>query len=112
MGGYREFYRSVGQGEWVKGTSYRKGPPVDAADELADGRRFKTADEFKKLLASDPDALARSLAEKLLTYATGAAPLRGDAEAVDALVARIKARNYGLRSLVHEVVKSPLFGRK
>jgi hypothetical protein len=112
MGAYRDYYRSVGKGEWVRGKPYKKGPPVDATDELVDGRRFSNVDEFKKLLAADPDALARSLAEKLLTYATGAAPRRGDWAEVDALVARIKAKNYGLRTLVHEIVKSPLFGRK
>jgi hypothetical protein len=112
LGGWRDFYRSVGKGEWVKGTSYRKGPDVDPSYELADGRKFRDIDEYKALLLKDPDALARALAEKLLTYATGAAPSKKGAEEVDAIVASIKGKSYGLRSLVHAVAASRLFGSK
>ena len=53
---------------------YHKGQKVDPADVLPDGAKFENIDEFKQLLLKDKDQLARALAEKLLTYATGARP--------------------------------------
>jgi hypothetical protein len=49
---------------------------------------------------------------QLTTYATGAAPAPGDRPEIDAIVERIRGRDYGLRALVHEVVQSPLFRSK
>ena len=78
IGGWREHYRSIGDGEPVtvngKRMRYKNGPAVDAGDVLPDGRRFRNIDEYKNLLLSDKDQLARALAEKLLTYATGTPP--------------------------------------
>jgi hypothetical protein len=77
LGGWRENYRSLGTGNKidlkVRGlpVEYRQGRSVEAGDFLPDGRQFKDVDEFKKLLLSDPDAIVRCLAEKLLVYATG-----------------------------------------
>jgi mono/diheme cytochrome c family protein len=112
MGGWREFYRSIGKGDAIPGKNYRKGPAVDPGDALLDGRKFRNIDEYKQLLASNPEALARALAEKLLTYATGAAPTRSDGPEIDALVAAAREKRYGLRSLVHEIVQSKVFQTK
>jgi hypothetical protein len=116
MGTWRENYRSVGKGESVvisgKCMSYKKGPAVDPADVLLDGRKFGNIDEFKQLLLANPDGLARALAEKLLTYATGGAPSRSDGPELDALVRSVREKKYGLRSLVHEIVQSRLFQSK
>ena len=70
---------------------------------------FKNIDEYKQLLLKDKDQLARALAEKLLTYATGGAPTTADQPEIEAIVARIRAKNYGFRSLVHEIVQSKMF---
>jgi cytochrome c5/histone H3/H4 len=116
IGGWRDRYRSIGAGEpaIVDGRKMRYlfGPPVEAADVLPDGRSFRNIDEYKQLLLADRDQLARGLAEKLLTYATGAAPTTVDQPEIEAIVARTRDRNYGFRSLVHEVVQSGVFGRK
>jgi len=86
-----------------------EGAPVDASGTLADGRRFESFLEFRRLLVADPERLARALARQLVVYATGADVTAADGAALDALVARAAARDYGVRSLVHEVVASPLF---
>jgi hypothetical protein len=91
---------------------YLNGPAVDAADTLPDGRRFRNIDEYKQLLLEDKDQLARALAEKLLSYATGAAPTSIDEQEVGDIVARIRDHDFGFRSLVHEVVQSSLFQHK
>jgi len=69
---------------------YKKGPDVDTADVLPDGRRFKDIDEFKQLLLKDKDQLARALAERLLAYATGGAPTKADRPEVDAVVRAVR----------------------
>ena len=113
IGGWREYYRSVVNGEPVmlngQRVRYLNGPPVDAADVLPDGRRFQNIDEFKKLLLDDKDQLARALAAKLLSYATGAAPTAAEKTEIENIVAKTRDQNYGLRSLVHEIVQSPIF---
>ena len=116
IGGWREYYRSVGKGEpaVVDGRTmrYKKGPDVDAADVLPDGSKFKNVDEYKQLLLKDKDQLARALAEKLLYYATGAAPAKADRAEIEAMIAKIRAKDYGFRTLVHEIVQSKVFQHK
>ena len=112
IGGWRENYRSVGKGDAISGKRYKKGPPVDASDVLPDGRRFKDIEEFKGLLLRDKDQLARALAEKLLTYATGGAPAAMDRAEIEAVVRAVRPKDYGFRTLVHEVVQSRLFREK
>jgi mono/diheme cytochrome c family protein len=119
IGGWREWYRTSGEGERVDRYAdahanvrvrYRKGKPVDAAGQTAEGRAFSDVREFKKILLEDKDAFARCLAEKLLTVALGRAPGFSDRPAVEAIVAGARRRGYGLRSLIHEIVQSGLFG--
>jgi hypothetical protein len=116
IGGWRDHYRSIGDGEPVtlngKRMRYKNGPAVDAGDVLTDGRSFRNIDEFKNLLLSDPDQLARALAEKLLSYATGTPPTGADKPDIDRIVAQVRDKNYGLRSLLHEIVQSQVFLRK
>lgn len=116
IGGWRDYYRSVGKGEpaVVNGRKmrYLKGPDVDASDVLPDGQKFKNIDEFKRLLLKDKDQLARALAEKLLSYGTGGAPTRADKPEIEAIVAKIRSRDYGFRALVHEIVQSNAFQHK
>ncbi len=113
IGGWREFYRSVGKGDPVVMNSrtmrYRKGPAVDAADVLPDGQRFQNIDEYKQLLLKDKDQLARALAEKLLSYATGGTPAKSDQPEIEAIVQKVSGKNYGLRTLIHEIVQSKVF---
>jgi hypothetical protein len=116
IGGWRDYYRSVGKGDpaVVNGRTmrYKKGPDVDAADVLPDGQKFRNIDEFKQLLLKDKDQLARALAEKLLTYGTGSPPAKTDRAEIDAIVARLRSKNYGFRTLVHEIVQSRAFQHK
>jgi hypothetical protein len=121
VGGWRDNYRSKDPkvNKFIQVVTvntmvhrYRIGLPVDSADVLADGRRFRDIDELKKLLLSDPDSIARGLTEKLAIYATGGTVGESDAEAITAIVQRLRARKYGLRTLVHELVQSELFLNK
>jgi mono/diheme cytochrome c family protein len=118
IGGWREQYRTTGNGDGkaviVDGwrMPYRMGAKVDPSDVMPDGSKFKNIDEFKQLLLKDKDQLARALAEKLLTYATGASPETTDKAEIEAIVKKVREKNYGLRTLVHEIVQSRVFQAK
>jgi hypothetical protein len=116
IGGWRDHYRATGLGENVfidgRRMPYLKGKKVDPADVTADGERFENIDQLKQLLLRDKPRLARALATKLIAYATGRVPRPSDRDAVEAIVARIRVKDYGLRSLIHEIVRSDLFRNK
>jgi hypothetical protein len=116
IGGWRDNYRVTGSGETViidgRRMSYHKGKMVDPSDVMPDGEPFDNVDQFKQLLLRDKPQLARALTAKLITYATGRAPQPSDRDAVEGIVAKIAAKIYGLRSLVHEIVQSELFQHK
>ena len=115
IGGWRDFYRLthwVKSAKSIKGKAYLEGAKVDPSGEMADGRRFQNIDELKQLLLREKDQIARAMAQRLMTYATGGAPEPADRSELDAIAARVREKNYGLRSLVHEVVQSRLFREK
>jgi hypothetical protein len=116
LGGWRDNYRSSGNGQAVvidgRRMPYLKGPKVEAGDVTPDGQRFRDIDEFKQLLLKDKDQLARALTVKLLTYATGGAASTADKPEVEAIVEKVRDKNYGFRTLVHETVQSKTFQNK
>jgi mono/diheme cytochrome c family protein len=116
IGGYREHYRSTGNGKSVvingKSMPYLQGRPVDAGDVMPDGREFANVDEFKELLVADLDTFARALTIRLLTYGTGGLVDASDQRKVSDILEKAKAKQWGFRSLIHEVVQSPLFLEK
>ncbi len=116
IGGWRDHYRSVGNGKPVtlagRRMPYAEGKKIDPADELPDGRKFRDIDELKQLLLADKDQLARALTVQLLTYAIGASPAAGDKVEIESVVKKIRDKNDGLRSLVHEIVQSKAFQTK
>lgn len=118
IGGYRATYRALGKFPkanvklYDKPVQYSHGLPVQAGDEMPSGKRFKDSDEFKKILLEDPGPIVRTVAEKLLVYATGNPVRPADRAAVDAILKRVHDKNDGLRTLVHELVQSELFLNK
>src|SRR3954469_20271011 len=119
IGGFRDRYRSQDKGDTatVKNTrSKRKyvklGLPVDASGELPDGRTFAGVQDFKKLLLEQSDQVLLSLTQKLVVYSTGAGISYADRPAVEAIAVKVKQQGGGLRTLVHEVVQSPIFQTK
>jgi hypothetical protein len=113
IGGWRDNYRVTGNGKEVKVDGrrmpYHEGKKVDPSDVLPDGRKFANIDEFKQLLLKDKDQLARALTEKLAVYATGARASTIDKKEIEAILMKVREKDYGFRTLVHEVVGSKLF---
>ena len=116
IGGWRTHYRTTGNGKPVmldgRRMPYLQGPKVDPADVMPDGQKFRDIDEFKKLLLKDKDQIARALTRRLVTYATGATVQNADQPQIEAIVGNSRKHDYGLRTLVHEIVQSELFRNK
>ena len=120
MGRWRDNYRSLGEGsERIEGVGrsgnefvHYIGRGVDASGTTADGRAFADVIEFKKLLLEDEEAIARNLTEQLLVYATGAPVGFSDRDEVAAILEKSRGFDYGVRTIIHEIVQSPLFLRK
>jgi len=60
----------------------------------------------------DKEAIARNLVEQLVVYSTGAPVGFSDRDEVDAILEKTKESEYGVRSIIHAIVQSPLFLRK
>jgi hypothetical protein len=102
-GRWRETYTRLSGGKRVKG------PMIDASYEMPDGRTFQDVDDFRGLIAAHPRQLAANLAEKLLTFSTGAPVSFADREAVEQIVDAAAKDDFGLRRIVQEVVASGVF---
>jgi hypothetical protein len=119
IGNYREFYRATERSKQypqplfpTNGRGVYRGLDVEQGGVTPEGREFKNIDDYKRLLLEDKDQLARSLAQKLIVYATGADIQFADREVVEQIVAKLRTANYGFRTLVHEVVQSRVFLNK
>ncbi|GEP41789.1 DUF1592 domain-containing protein [Brevifollis gellanilyticus] len=120
IGGYRDFYRvsvrpakpSTVSIPGYSGRAIYRGPDVEMGGVTHDGRTFTSIEDYKRILLENPDQIARNLAERLLTYATGAEPQFADREVIEQVVSTVKTKNYGLRTLVHEIVQSRPFRNK
>ena len=120
MGAWRDRYRGlsdevepvIGFGKNGHPFAFHYALPVDPSGRLPDGRAFANVRDFKQLVLADETAIARNLAKQLTIYGTGA-PIRfSDRAALEQILERTRDRNFGVRSLVHELIQSDLFRNK
>ncbi|MEL7266967.1 MAG: DUF1588 domain-containing protein [Planctomycetota bacterium] len=122
IGGYRQRYRSTGDGERVKDKQlngrniweYKYGPAVDPSGVDVHAGEFADIRDFKKRLMERPNLIAKGFASQLITYATGhGIDVCDEAELNRIVVAIAKSDSpYGIQDLIHEIVQSPLFRRR
>jgi Protein of unknown function (DUF1592)/Protein of unknown function (DUF1588)/Protein of unknown function (DUF1585)/Protein of unknown function (DUF1587)/Protein of unknown function (DUF1595)/Planctomycete cytochrome C len=119
MGGWRHRYRSEAIGELAQGIAksgqkfaFHYGLPVDSSGELPDGQPFRDVRELKQLLLANEKQLARNLAQQLAVYATGASIRFADRGQIERILDCASASDYGVRSLIHQLVQSELFLNK
>ena len=120
MGRWRDNYRSLGEGsKRIEGVGrsgnefvHYIGKQVDASGVTSKGEDFGDIVAFKKLLLQDEEAIARNLTEQLLVYATGAPVGFADRDDVSAILEKSRASEFGVRTLIHKIIQSPLFLRK
>ncbi len=119
LGGYRERYRSAlgvnGKSALLPLPNYPEKKhvyftaAVDASGITPEGAAFADLAEYKRTLLRDPEQIARNVARKLLTYGTGADIQFADREVLEQILAAAKPSNYGLRTLIAELVQSRAF---
>ena len=118
LGGWREFYRpSKNSSTKIELPNYpghkiSKGLPVEKGDKTPDGRAFKDIDDYKKLLLEEKEQIARNIVQKLMIFATGADIQFADREVVDEIMNKAREKDFGLRTIVHEIVGSRVFLNK
>jgi hypothetical protein len=121
IGQSRSWYRTSEQGEKVdmkffhssyRPVKYLRGSDVDATGQFPDGRTFDGPQQCKQQMAADAPAIARCLASKLVTFATGKSTEPGDVQALDQIIESTRQDDYGLRSIAHAIVQSRLFTHK
>ena len=121
FGGFRDRYRAMGDKDGKTSLGYGKNGqpfyfhdslPVDASGALPDGRAFADVRDLKRLLLKDERAIARNLARQLVTYATGAPVGFGDRAQVEVILDKTRPSQYGVRSIVKQLVASDLFRKK
>ena len=91
---------------------YHAALPVDPSGVMPDGRPFSDVEGLRALLVADPERLAYAFTSQLVTYATGAEISFADRAEVQRIVSASKSHDYGIRTLVHTVVQSPIFRSK
>jgi hypothetical protein len=87
-------------------------PLVNPAGALADGRAFKDANEFKRLLLEDRDKIARAFIEHLCTYGLRRALAVDDQDDLKALQAEAKQHEYRIKDIVRAVAQSELMRKR
>jgi mono/diheme cytochrome c family protein len=121
MGAWRDRYRALAANGQIpaRGFGHNGWPlafyyalPVDPSGATADGRPFKDIQEFKKLLLQDETQIGRNLVKQLSIFATGAPVRFSDRTKIDAILEKTRASQYGVRSIIEEIVQSDLFLNK
>ena len=120
IGGYRDRYRSIGEGDPAPrgsidpfiGISFKLGPAVDPSGVLVTGEAFEGIRQFQTLLAAQEESLLKNLAQQFAVYATGREVAFSDREALAEIVTATQEGNGGIRTLVHELVQSKLFAAR
>jgi len=119
FGAWRNSYRSTEEGEPVKGIgknghafTFRLSQPVDAAGQLENGARFRNVADLKHLLLQDQRKIARNMVTQWIAYSTGAPVSFGDRAEIERILTAAAKDNYGLRTILHEIIQSRLFTHK
>lgn len=87
-------------------------PVIDPSGLMPDGRAFKDATEFKRLLLEDRDKVARAFIEHLCTYALRRALAFDDQDDLNAIQAEAKKSDYRIKDIVRAVALSDLMKKR
>lgn len=90
----------------------RKEVPIEPGGILPGGAAFANVKELKAVLLDEKSRLAEELVESMMAYALGRTVEFSDTDAVDQILQDLKANDYRVRSMIHEIAASPLFRTK
>jgi len=110
IGGWRDSYRTLVEPRpGGRPVLSKKGPPVESADVWGGEGRFAGFQEFRNLVKKREDLVVQNLTNQLATYALGRAPRFSDREPLAAVSSATIKRKSGMKSLVLDLVSSPVF---
>lgn len=117
VGRFRTNYRILnpefaGLKKYDRRIRYDEGLPVDPSYQLSSGKKFANIHELKTIYAANEQEIARTLVDRLLVYSTGATTTFADQSAISEIVAVAEPEHFGVRSLIHALVQSELFGTR
>jgi len=87
-------------------------PLINPAGIMPDGRPFKDASDFKRLLIEDRDTVARAFIEQLCTYALRRVLTYDDQDNLKAIEAEAKKNDYRVKDIVRAVALSDLMKKR
>ena len=87
-------------------------PLVDASGVLPDGRKFADSVQFKQLLMTDRDRIARAFIEHLCTYALRRVLTVDDRDDVQSIVETARKKQYRLQDIIQAIATSELFQKR
>jgi hypothetical protein len=96
-------------GAWRTKDGGTLGETIDASGELVDGTKVDGVVELRQALMREPAVFARTLTEKLLTYAVGRGLTASDMPVVRGVAREAEKSNYRFSSIVLGVIRSAPF---
>jgi len=109
IGGWRENYRALVEPKPGARAKFSDGPIVDSADEWEAMGRFNSFQEFRELIKKREDLVTQNLTHQLATFALGRAPGFADRQSLKTIATQVREKKSGMKSLVLDVVSSPVF---
>ena len=87
-------------------------PLINPAGLMPDGRPFKDANDFKRLLIEDHDKFVRAFIEHLCTYGLRRVLTVDDEDDIKVIAAEAKKNQYGVKDIVRAVAMSELMRKR
>lgn len=109
IGGWRERYRALTESTPKARAKLKNGPPVAAADEWLGVGRFNSFQEFRELVKKREELVIQNVAQKLAAFALGRQPGFADRASLQAIAAKARQDRSGIRTLVLDLIASPVF---
>ena len=109
IGGWRENYRALVESRPGARAKLADGPRVSVADEWEGVGQFNSFVEFRERVKQREELVVQNLTHQLATFALGRAPGFADRQPLKAIATNICEQKSGMKSLVIELVSSPVF---
>jgi hypothetical protein len=109
VGGWRQNYRVLVEPKPGARAKLSDGPIVDSADEWEGIGRFNSFQEFRELIKKREDLVTQNLTNQLATFALGRAPGFADRQSLKTIATQVREKKSGMKSLVLDLVSSPVF---
>ena len=107
-------YDAIGQWRTLEKVAQGRSadPMIDPSGVMPDGRAFKDANDFKRLLLEDHEKVARAFIEHLCTYALRRVLTVDDQEDLKAIEAEAKKNQFRVKDIVRAVALSDLIRKR